>query len=81
LKNKRKDQTQVADTMNGSGWKRAFFTIWSGQAVSLLGSSLAGFALVWWLASTSTSATVLAGATLRKLEQKRITLPAGESQV
>jgi hypothetical protein len=29
-----------------------------------LGSSLTGFALVWWLASTSTSATVLAGATL-----------------
>jgi len=34
------------------------------QAVSLLGSSLAGFALVWWLASTRSSATVLAGATL-----------------
>lgn len=50
--------------MNNSNWKRSFFTIWGGQAVSLLGSSLAGFALVWWLASTSTSATVLAGATL-----------------
>ncbi len=50
--------------MNNSNWKRPFFTIWGGQAVSLLGSSLAGFALVWWLASTSTSATVLAGATL-----------------
>ncbi|MBN2391254.1 MAG: MFS transporter [Anaerolineae bacterium] len=51
-------------TMEESNWKRPFFTIWSGQAVSLLGSSLAGFALVWWLASTSKSATVLAGATL-----------------
>jgi DHA3 family macrolide efflux protein-like MFS transporter len=50
--------------MNDTNWKRGFFTIWTGQAVSLLGSSLAGFALVWWLASTSTSATVLAGATL-----------------
>jgi DHA3 family macrolide efflux protein-like MFS transporter len=44
-------------------WKRTFFTIWAGQAFSLLGSSLAGFALVWWLASTSESATALAGAT------------------
>ncbi|MBN2003654.1 MAG: MFS transporter [Anaerolineae bacterium] len=50
--------------MEESNWKRSFFTTWSGQAVSLLGSSLAGFALVWWLASTSKSATVLAGATL-----------------
>jgi len=50
--------------MEDTNWKRPFFTIWSGQAVSLLGSSLAGFALVWWLASTSKSATVLAGATL-----------------
>jgi DHA3 family macrolide efflux protein-like MFS transporter len=47
-----------------AGWARTFFPIWTGQAASLLGSSLAGFALVWWLASTSTSATVLAGATL-----------------
>ncbi|HOU13643.1 MAG TPA: MFS transporter [Anaerolineae bacterium] len=50
--------------MDETNWKRSFFTIWSGQAVSLLGSSLAGFALVWWLASMSKSATVLAGATL-----------------
>jgi DHA3 family macrolide efflux protein-like MFS transporter len=53
---------------NGSqhpaSWKRTFFTIWSGQAFSILGSSLAGFALVWWLVLTSESATVLAGATL-----------------
>jgi DHA3 family macrolide efflux protein-like MFS transporter len=47
-----------------ASWKRTFFTIWSGQVFSILGSSLAGFALVWWLASTSESATVLAGATL-----------------
>ena len=29
-----------------SGWKISFFTIWGGQAFSLLGSSLVGFALV-----------------------------------
>ena len=41
-----------------------FFTIWTGQAFSLLGSSLVQFALVWWLTSTTGSATVLATATL-----------------
>jgi DHA3 family macrolide efflux protein-like MFS transporter len=28
---------------------RPFFTIWIGQAFSLLGSALVQFALVWWL--------------------------------
>jgi DHA3 family macrolide efflux protein-like MFS transporter len=41
-----------------------FFTVWTGQAVSLLGSQLVQFALVWWLTETTGSATVLAGATI-----------------
>lgn len=45
-------------------WKPPFFTLWSGQAVSLLGSQLVQFALVWWLTQTTGSATVLAIATL-----------------
>ena len=45
-------------------WKPRFFTIWTGQAFSLLGSSLVQFALVWWMTSTTRSATVLATATL-----------------
>ncbi len=49
------------------GWKRPFFLIWSGQAVSLLGSSLVQFALVWWLTQETGSATALAGATLAAL--------------
>ncbi len=32
-------------SIHSGGWKGPFFTIWSGQAVSLLGSSLAGFAI------------------------------------
>lgn len=39
---------------------RTFFTIWSGQIASLLGSHLVGFALVWWLTETTGSATILA---------------------
>ncbi len=45
-------------------WTRRFFAIWTGQAFSLLGSQLVQFALVWWLTSTTGSATVLATATL-----------------
>jgi MFS transporter, DHA3 family, macrolide efflux protein len=45
-------------------WKTTFFILWSGQAISLLGSQLVQFALVWWLTKTTGSATVLALATL-----------------
>jgi DHA3 family macrolide efflux protein-like MFS transporter len=45
-------------------WKTRFFTIWSGQAVSLFGSNLVQFALVWWLTKKTGSATILATATL-----------------
>lgn len=45
-------------------WQTPFFTIWTGQAVSLLGSQLVQFALVWWLTQTTGSATVLAIATM-----------------
>ena len=45
-------------------WKRPFFILWTGQAFSLLGSQLVQFALVWWLARTTDSASVLAYATL-----------------
>jgi DHA3 family macrolide efflux protein-like MFS transporter len=45
-------------------WAAPFFIVWSGQAFSLLGSSLVQFALIWWLTSTTGSATVLATAAL-----------------
>jgi DHA3 family macrolide efflux protein-like MFS transporter len=45
-------------------WQTPFFTVWTGQAVSLLGSQLVQFALVWWLTQTTGSATVLAFASI-----------------
>jgi DHA3 family macrolide efflux protein-like MFS transporter len=45
-------------------WKGRFFAIWGGQVCSLLGSHLVQFALVWYLASRTGSATTLATATL-----------------
>ncbi len=45
-------------------WAPRFFTFWAGQAISITGSSLVQFALVWWMTRTTSSATVLATATL-----------------
>jgi DHA3 family macrolide efflux protein-like MFS transporter len=47
-----------------SNWKPKFFTIWGGQALSLVGSALVQFALVWWLTVETGSATILATASL-----------------
>lgn len=47
-----------------AGWQGRFFSIWGGQAFSLLGSGLVQFALVWWLTQATGSATVLAMGTL-----------------
>ena len=49
---------------DGKRWKTRFFTIWSGQALSLLGSQLVQFALIWYLTIETGSATVLATASL-----------------
>jgi MFS transporter, DHA3 family, macrolide efflux protein len=45
-------------------WKTTFFTLWGGQAISILGSQFVQFALIWHLTIKSGSATVLATASL-----------------
>lgn len=45
-------------------WALPFFTLWGGQALSLLGSRVAGFALVWWLTEQTGSAIVLSTMTI-----------------
>ena len=49
---------------DSSRWQARFFTIWGGQALSMFGTSLVQFAMVWWLTQTTGSATALALATL-----------------
>lgn len=51
-------------TEDRPNWKAPFFTIWIGQAFSLLGSQLVQFALVWYLTRETGSAVVLTTATL-----------------
>jgi DHA3 family macrolide efflux protein-like MFS transporter len=45
-------------------WQAPFFTIWAVQSLSLLGSQLVQFALIWYLTAQTGSATVLALAAL-----------------
>jgi DHA3 family macrolide efflux protein-like MFS transporter len=49
---------------NESKWAPLFFTIWTGQTLSWIGSAVAQFGLVWWITEKTGSATVLAVATL-----------------
>lgn len=55
--------TQFSINDNKS-WKARFFIIWGGQALSILGSQLVQFALIWYLTIQTGSATVLATASL-----------------
>ncbi|MGD8751827.1 MAG: MFS transporter, partial [Anaerolineales bacterium] len=56
--------TKSEDQTKTKGWKKSFFTIWGGQAFSLLGSQLVGFALVWHMTELTGSAKVLATAAM-----------------
>ncbi len=65
MKNNEGTKTSVAHLCQvRPGWARPFFTIWMGQAASLLGSQLVQFALIWYLTKQTGSATVLATASL-----------------
>jgi len=57
------ETSKECSKMNSPGWRVRFFTIWIGQALSLIGSTLVQFALIWWLTETSGSAKTLATAT------------------
>jgi MFS transporter, DHA3 family, macrolide efflux protein len=54
----------IPNTVRQPKWVVPFFSIWTGQALSLLGSQLVQFALIWWLTITTGSATVLATASI-----------------
>ncbi len=49
----------MEDKRIAGGWKRNFFTIWTGQAFSQFSSSVLQFAIVWYLTDQTGSAMVL----------------------
>jgi MFS transporter, DHA3 family, macrolide efflux protein len=48
-------------------WAGRFFALWTGQALSLLGSQLVQFAIIWYLTESTQSATTLAFASMMGL--------------
>lgn len=56
-------------------WQTRFFTIWIGQAFSMLGSHLVGFAFVWYLTEKTGSATILTMGTLMQFLPSVIIAP------
>ena len=64
-----------------TNWKPRFFTLWTGQAISLIGSKVVQFALVWWLTKLTGSATVLATASIVALVPEILLLPIAGAYV
>lgn len=58
-------------------WQPRFFLIWGGQALSLVGSALTQFVLLWWITQTTGSATALATAGIAALLPQAIFSPIG----
>jgi DHA3 family macrolide efflux protein-like MFS transporter len=57
-------------------WVVTFTAVWGAEALSLFGTQLVQFALVWWIVSTlQGSATMLAGATLVALFPQIVVAP------
>jgi MFS transporter, DHA3 family, macrolide efflux protein len=52
---------------NIQNWTVRFIPLWVGQALSLLGSQLVQFAIIWYLTQTTNSATTLAIASMMGL--------------
>jgi DHA3 family macrolide efflux protein-like MFS transporter len=62
-------------------WTKRFFTIWTGQAFSIVGSQLVQFALIWWLTIETGSATVLTIASIMGILPQVIITPLAGTYV
>lgn len=67
----------MSDVVNqrNDHWAVRFYTLWTGQALSLLGSQLVQFAIIWYLTQETNSATTLAIASLMGLLPQVILSP------
>lgn len=61
----------------GSGWKLRFWCIFTGQALSLIGSALTQFVLLWWITDTTGSVSSLAMAGMAALLPQALLGPLG----
>lgn len=61
----------------GPGWQPRYWAIFIGQALSLVGSALTQFVLLWWIADTTGSVAALASAGFAALLPQAILGPLG----
>ncbi|AUH01497.1 MFS transporter [Prodigiosinella confusarubida] len=61
----------------GPYWRIRFWAIFSGQALSLLGSALTQFVLLWWITDTTGSVSALATAGMAALLPQALLSPLG----
>lgn len=61
----------------GPGWQRRFWAIFTGQALSLTGSAMTQFVLLWWITDTTGSAGALATAGMAALLPQALLGPLG----
>ena len=57
----------MTDHLINLNWRKRFYTIWIGQAFSMVGSALVRFALIWWLTEETKSPVVLTTATIASM--------------
>ncbi|WP_338664799.1 MFS transporter [Pararoseomonas sp. SCSIO 73927] len=61
----------------GRGWQLRFWAIFGGQALSLIGSALTQFVLLWWITDTTGSVSALATAGTAALLPQALLGPLG----
>jgi MFS transporter, DHA3 family, macrolide efflux protein len=77
------EPNQTSPTLETTGidpssrWQPRFWTIWFGQALSLVGSALTQFVLLWWITDTTGSASALATAGMAALLPQALLGPLG----
>lgn len=61
----------------GSAWKLRYGLVFAGQSLSLLGSALTQFVLLWWITDTTGDITALASAGIAALLPQALLSPLG----
>jgi MFS transporter, DHA3 family, macrolide efflux protein len=71
------DNSNLEHPQVSGNWQLRFWTIWFGQALSLIGSALTQFVLLWWITQTTNSASALATAGIAGLLPQALLSPLG----
>ncbi|MFH1819393.1 MAG: MFS transporter [Pseudomonadota bacterium] len=67
----------MSEEGSGGRWQLRFWSIFGGQAMSLVGSSLTQFVLLWWITDTTGSVTALSAAGMAALLPQAVLGPLG----